>query len=179
MKGYQILSKEKFATDHRCVRAKLIIEARSRYKNFKSAERSIKKIIPVSMQNKANELIIQKLKEQRFRNENSIQDRYNVLEKAILETNNEVGVIKKEVGTNEKITLETKRLIKRRKKLRKLLKSKPLELSVQARIKIECSELNEIIKKAIRNNIETYENDKIVALAEEGESIKKKKNGFK
>ena len=171
VKGYQILGEGKFPSDHRCLRMKLQTERRCRLKNYKRADRKAKKIIPVSMVNTANDIIKKKLIDYGFEREESVQNKYNILEKAILETNEEVGVVKKEVGTNEKISQDTKKLIKQRDKMRRQLKiNEPAKTN---KIRIECAELNKLVKKAIRRDIVDYENSKIMSLVEESETIRK------
>ncbi len=82
------------------------------------------------------------------------QDKYNTLDQSIKYTIKKYAKNDQEIKTNDKLSVETRQLIKRRKDIKQKAQKSKAD-------KIEMVEINKLVKKGIRKDLRIY-NEEII-----------------
>lgn len=165
IKDVSTLEKFNFASDHRITRIKVQIPRRSRINNYKKSDRS-QKVIPTSKTEEAIEYVRQKLEEEGAKENIGMQEYYNIIEEYLNRVVDKFGKIKDQITTDDKITKATKSLIVKREKLRRKKNKSGKDI-------VELGELRKVIKREIRKDIRTYEEELTCEIIEKSGSTKK------
>lgn len=158
-----------FPSDHRIIRTNLKIKNRICYKNNRKKQWHSNKIsvIPEHKKREANEYCLEQIsKIEGNITKSNLQTRYNELEQIILLTGQKFGREGDRIKTDDKITENTKNLIKERNQLKN-------KKQRNSRERIELIELNKTIKRKIREDMKEYEEKRIKEILEESGSTKR------
>ncbi len=164
----EVLSSFAFLSDHRICRCTFKIQDKnkSRNKYLNKAENFSNLVIPVHMVEEANNILADKLNKSSFWHRGSVQEKYDIIEEAIKRTIKEAGSFKPKITTDDKLSTETKELIRKRTELKKINPK-------GTRRTIELTELNKLIKKRIREDVEKFDFEQIKSIVELSGSTKK------
>ena len=114
-KDVDIIAKFKFSSDHRITRIKVVIPRRNRIRNLIQKDEA-KKIIPIEKNEETIEFINNEIEKEEAKGKVKMQEYYNVIEKSIKEAVEIFGKVRSVITTDDKLTKETKGLIKKRER---------------------------------------------------------------
>lgn len=155
-----------FPSDHRMVRCNIRLPRRARYYNYQRKKLKSVLNIPPHKIDAANAEIRDRIRDSKFYESEDVQEMYDIIVNAIEKTSQRVGVEKTNVPTDDKLSIETKDLLNKRTNLKN-------ENPPTFKTKIELTELNKVIRKAIRKDLKNYEFELAREIIEETWSTKK------
>jgi len=97
--------------------------------------------------------------------EYEIQDMYNRIESVLQSVGQQFGKEKEKECTDDKITVETKKLIEKREEMRQIQ-------VMNSKQKIELAEVQKLVRREIRKDSRDYEERKVKEIIEENWSIR-------
>jgi len=168
VKDVKVLQKFEFASDHRMCRCTLKIPKRIKYKTYLKSNKTGSVMVPLSKIHEARDYLKEKLVEKGLGDSGKlqVQEMYNAMIDVVKETMNLFGSKKKYVSTDDKLSKNTKILIEKREQMKMKKKLTPIQ-------KIELTEVCKMVRREIRKDCQTYEENKVCEIIEESWSTRK------
>ncbi len=163
-------SQKKPATEQNltCTQLRRSDTNRERFRKMQKSTLKDKSIIPLHKLEEANKELANTIKE-RVLTKNTVEEMYTRLEESVREINKKWGEKRPVVKTDDKLTKETKQLIKARNEL-------ILKKDKNTREKLELILARKKVRSQIREDIKRYEERQIEEILQESGSTKKVKN---
>lgn len=165
IRKFSITDYTRLQTDHRLGICDIVINKRSWLKNNQNNKEGKRLIIPNHKIQIAENRLEEKLADRLQFDETDVQTVYDIVEKANLETCQEVGNFSSKVKTDDKLSIECKELIEKRTKLKEKAKRSNKENT-------ELTELNKLIRIRIRQDIRNFDSEQERDIIEETWSTK-------
>lgn len=154
-----------FSSDHKIVKCKIKIGVRRSYSKYRKSNDKLKRIFPLYEVENANEFITKEWRRKEGGEKRDGQKMYRDLMDIIKEGSERFGKAKEKESTDDKITVKTKEMMRKREELRGIEIKTPKE-------KIELSEIQKLIKREIRKDIRNFEKEKTKEIIESEGSIR-------
>lgn len=165
VKDVSTLARFNFSSDHRITRAKIEIPKRISVGKFLEKERMVKEIVVENI-GEAKEYIREKIENDIQKTEQNMQELYNIMKKRLKEAIEKFGKPRREFTTDNKLTKETKNLIRKREQIKAKRKKSWKD-------QVDLCELKKTIRREIRRDIRDYEEKLTCEIIEESGSTKK------
>lgn len=117
MKDVSVINKFNFDSDHRLIRAKVVLNHKTNDHHNTLIKKDVPKNLPIEIKERYKEELKRNLNMQNLMSLNSLQDKYDMLEKGILDAANNTIMQKIPIKT-DKLSTGTKCLIKKREEIR-------------------------------------------------------------
>ena len=169
--NHSVLSSFDFSSDHRLCRGTIKIPKRAKIRNFVTKDKKegigcSNLVVPVSQVQASKQFLEEQLIKIGGDGDLDFQLRYDKLCEAIEVTISKFGKKAKDIKTEDKLSTETKKLLKLRQTLAKKNTKSPRE-------KIELGEINKAIRKAIRKDTQEFDEKVIIQTLFDTSSTKK------